>query len=445
MHLDESLAQVAAFGHPESFTQIREAIDPEWIEAALHATGTATLRRRRLPADQVVWLVIGMALYRDRSIVDVASKLDLALPGGRPCAAPSSVSEAKERLGEEPLEWLFTRSARAWSRRSTERHRWHGLTLYALDGTSLRVPDSPANRRHFGGHRGERARGESGYPLLRMVALMALRSHLVEAARFGPFTVDERRYAEELIPLVPARSLLILDRNFFSAAVLTCLRAEEHRHWLIRVKRNTRWTVLEELGPGDARVEVPVSHKARQRDPGLPRTFQARAVLYQRQGHPPQRLLTSLLDPIAHPAADLAALYHERWEIELGYDEVKTEVLLREETLRSQSPPAVAQEVWGLLLAYNLVRREMEAIAEEAGVEPIRISFVAALRLIRDEWLWCAVASPGAIPRHLKRLREDLRSFILPARRTTRSYPRAVKRKMSHFPRKHPVPPTLTT
>jgi hypothetical protein len=444
MHLDESLAQVAAFGHPESFTQIREAIDAEWIEAALQATGTATLRRRRLPADQVIWLIIGMALYRDRSIVEVASKLDLALPGVRPCAAPSSVSEAKARLGKEPMEWLFTHSARAWSRQSTERHRWRGLSLYSLDGTSMRTPDSASNRRHFGGHSGGSGRGESGYPLLRMVALMALRSHLIEAVRFGPFAIDERRYARELIPLVPESSLLILDRNFFSAALLTSLRAAERRHWLIRAKHNTRWKVLEELGPGDARVEVTVSDKARQRDPTLPRTFQARFVAYQREGYAPQRLLTSLLDPVAYPAAEVAALYHERWEIELGYDELKTELLEQAETLRSQTPVAVTQEVWGLLLAYNLIRREMEAIAAEAEVEPIRISFVAAMRMIRDEWLWCAVATPGAIPRHLKRLRQDLLHFILPQRRTTRVYQRAVKRKMSHFPRKRPLSPPPT-
>lgn len=441
MHLDESLAQVAAFSHPESFTQIREAIDPDWIDAALQATGTATLRRRRLPAEQVIWLVLGMALYRNRSIVEVASKLDLALPGVGPCAAPSSVSEARTRLGEEPMEWLFSHSADVWRQQSTDRHRWRGLALYALDGTSLRAPDTAANRSHFGGHPAGGDRGESGYPLLRMVALMSLRSHLIQAVRFGAFGTDERRYAQELIPLLPERSLLILDRNFYSASTLLSLDASGQRHWLIRMKHNARWQVLEENGPGDALVEVTVSHKARQRDRTLPKSFRARVITYQREGHPPQRLLTSLLDPVTYPALEIAALYHERWEIELGYDEIKTELLDSEETLRSQSPSAVAQEVWGLLLAYNLVRLEMERIADEAGVEPVRISFVAALRLIQDEWLWCAVASPGAIPRHLKRLRQEVRRFLLPPRRSEREYPRAVKRKMSHYPRKRPIVP----
>jgi Transposase DDE domain len=306
----------------------------------------------------------------------------------------------------------------------------------------VRVPDSSVNRTHFGGHPGGGKRGDSGYPLARLVALMTLRSHLIQAVRFGPFSTDERRYAEDLFAALPEQSLLIVDRNFFAAARLLALQgAGGQRHWLIRLRSRARYRVLEQFGPTDALVEVRVSHKARQQDPSLPRRFHARLVGYQRPGHAAQLLLTSLLDPEAYPAEEIAALYHERWEIELGYDELKTELLESEETLRSQSPAAVAQEIWGLLLAYNLVRLEMERVAEEAHVDPVRISFVAALRLIRDEWLWCAVASPGAIPRHLKRLRQDLKLFILPERRPERSYPRAVKRKMSHYARKRPAQP----
>lgn len=125
------------------------------------------------------------------------------------------------------------------------------------------------------------------------------------------------------------------------------------------------------------------------------------------------------------------------WVIELGYDEIKTEILDREESIRSKSPIAVSQEIWGILLAYNLARLEMERVADEAGVEPTRISFVTALHLVCDEWLWCALASPGAIPKHLRNLRAKLARLILPARRA-RTYPRAVKIKMSSYPRKRP-------
>src|SRR5450432_2410446 len=162
---------------------------------------------------------------------------------------------------------------------------------------------------------------------------------------------------------------------------------------------------------------------------------------YRRPGFRPQTLLTSLLDPVAYPAAEVVALYHERWEIELGYDEVKTDMLERQEAIRSRTPKGVAQELWGVALAYNLVRLEMERVADEADVEPSRISFVMALRLIRDEWMWTAATnSSGASPRDLRELREDVGRFVLPPRRA-RTYPRAVKIKMSNYPRKRPATP----
>lgn len=272
---------------------------------------------------------------------------------------------------------------------------------------------------------------------------MALRSHVIAAAAFGPYTRGEGHYAATLWPEVPDDALTIVDRNFLAAGMLLPLAAGgANRHWLVRAKATTRTTPVAMLGPGDALVELAVSREARRADPTLPRTFRARALTYQRAGHVPQMLLTSLLDPARYPAAEVVALYHERWELELGYDELKTEVLDGAETLRSQSPAAVTQELWGVLLAYNLVRLEMARAAIMAGVAPTRISFVAALHLIRDEWLWSSFAAPGAIPRHLDRLRHALTRLVLPERRSDRRYPRAVKRKMSNYPRKRPALPT---
>jgi hypothetical protein len=447
LSLESALASVAAVG-PTSIDRFRADIDPEWIDQALAATGTASLRRRRLPAEQVIWLVLGMALHRNRSIVEVVNKLDLALPDerGRPVAA-SAVPKARARVGPEPLAWLFARCAEAWTSRAAAERRgqpalaWRGLTLYGVDGTTLRVPDSPANRAHFGGHPAGSGHGESGYPLVRAVALMELRSHLLRAAAFGPQAAGEYTYAESLWAAVPNDSLTIVDRGFLAAGLLLALgRGGTRRHWLVRAKRNTRYRVLREFGPGDAVVEMQVSRAARRRDPTLPATWQARAVAYQRPGHTPQLLLTSLRDPAQYPAAEVIALYHERWEMELGYDEVKTGLLAREEAIRSQSPEGVAQELWGLLLAYNLVRLEMARVAHAAGVAPTRVSFIAALHLIRDEWLWCAVAPPGAIPRHLRELRSTLAQLILPERRPQRRYPRAVKLRLTGYPRNRGAP-----
>ncbi len=113
MRLEKSLAAVASFARPEKFEDFRRHIDPEWVEEALAATGTASLRRRRLPAEQVIWLVLGMGLFRNRPITEVVAKLDLALPkAGSTTVVPSAIPQARERLGEEPMEWLFSRCAK---------------------------------------------------------------------------------------------------------------------------------------------------------------------------------------------------------------------------------------------------------------------------------------------------------------------------------------------
>lgn len=434
MRLAQSLPLVSQLS-PEKFEDLRRNIDPDWILQALHATGTASLRTRRLPAQVVVWLVIAIALFRNRSIHDVVSKLDLALPGASPLVSSSSVTEARARLGAEPMAWLFTVSADQWAHGSARLHSWRGLSLYGVDGTTVRTPDSPANAKAFG--YAHSVRGDSAYPLVRVVGLLALRSHLLASVAFGDYKTSEMAYATQLWPSVPDHSLTIVDRLFFAAGILIPLsRDGRHRHWLIRAKQNLKWRVLERLGPRDALVEMAVSSVARAKDPSLPKTWVLRAISYQRKGFRAQTVLTSLLDPAAFPAAEVVALYHQRWEVELAYDELKTEMLDREEALRSQSPAGIQQELWGVFIAYNLVRLEMERAASEAGIEPTRLSFVAALRLICDEWLWCAIAAPGAIPRHLRELRDSIKTLLLPERRSRRSYPRAVKIKMSNYARK---------
>ena len=160
----------------------------------------------------------------------------------------------------------------------------------------------------------------------------------------------------------------------------------------------------------------------------------ARAIRYQVPGHDPQFLLTSLLNPKTHPAAELIGLYHERWDLEIGFAEVKTTTLEQRPALRSKLPTTTLQEVWGILLAYNLIRLEMAALAEEADVMPNRISYIAALHLIRDEWLWSALTSPGALPARVRDLRASLSHYILRPRRPERVYPRAVKNRTKPYP-----------
>jgi hypothetical protein len=432
---------------PTSFPNLAKHLDPAWIEEALMSTGTATLRRRRLPAEQTVWLLLGMALRRDLPITTVAQQLDVALPApdGSRTVASSALSQARARLGAEPMEWLFLRSAEEWAHRSADVERWRGLALYGVDGTTLRVADSPENRAYFGGqdsgrHDGGRDERTSGYPLMRLVVTMALRSHVLAGAVFGPYSTDERAYATSLWESIPDQSLVLVDRNYLQANVLVPLMTTGvERHWMTRAKSNTTYRTIRRLGQGDELVELAVSSDARRKDPSLPMHYDARAIRYQRKGYQPQILLTSLVDEKRFPADELRALYHERWELELGFGELKTDMLERLETIRSKSPIAVAQEMWGLLIAYNLIRLEMQRLAVEFDVAPTRISFVASLRHCVEQWHLASLASPGRIPGHLATATDRMRTFVLPPRRPQRAYPRAVKIKMSNYARKVPT------
>ena len=145
MHLQTALEYLSEFPTPEKYTHFSKDLNPDWIEEALLSTGTATMGRRRLPAEQVVWLVIGMALIRDRPITEVVDKLDLALPKlNAPTVARSSIAQARKRLGDEPMSWLFTRCADTWAHASADRHRWRNLALYGVDGTTFLVPVTPS-------------------------------------------------------------------------------------------------------------------------------------------------------------------------------------------------------------------------------------------------------------------------------------------------------------
>lgn len=428
---------------PAQLDRFRRHLDPAWVEEALAATGTATVRRRRLPAEQVLWLVVGMALMRNESLDRVVQWLNLALPdgGGSTSVAKSAIAQARQRLGEDPVAYLFVLTAAAWAHDSAARHRWRGLSLFGVDGSTLRVPDSPENWKVFGGQLGSGDRGGSAYPTVRILGLMALRSHLLAALVFDEYRAGETTLAQDLWRELSDDSLTIADRNFLVAHQLTALaRSGRNRHWLTRAKTTTKLRRIKRLGRNDELVEIDLSSQTRRIYPELPAIWIVRAISYQRKGFRPSTLLTSLLEPEAYPAQELVALYHERWEIELGYDEIKTHMLAREETIRSRTPQGVRQEIWGIALAYNLVRLEMERAADEAGVPPTQISFVNALALIRYTWLISSTPplAPGKIPARLIDLRTQLKLLVLPERRLHRSYPRAVKIKISAYLRKSP-------
>jgi len=450
MSLRESISAILDADIPAAFELFGRKLDAKWIDEALEETGTASVRRRKLPAQLIVWLVIGMALFRDRSIHEVVSHLGLVLPSQKkkgPTAgrsiAPSAIPQGRYRVGAAPIEAIFKRTAQSWTMAAADEYRWRGLAIYGADGTVLRIPDTDENREAFG--LPGSGRGQAGYPQVRLVALMALRSHLLAAVAFGPCSgkkTGELSLSKQLWPQLPDDSLVIVDKGFFSSALLYHLSHDEEgsatsKYWLIRAKKNVRLKTLKVFSEGDQLVEMNISSQARSKDPTLPKTMVVRAVRYQVKGFQPQILLTSMLAPEQYPASELAALYHERWEIELGYDEAKTHMLERQEALRSKKAEGVRQEIWGILLAYNLVRKEMLDVAEAAGVLPSRVSFRHSLMFIR---VFCTVeawtCAPGNLPKRLVSFHETMKSLlILPDRRSERRYKRHVKIKMSKFKR----------
>jgi len=444
MILESSLAALGDGTLPASFEGLKSQVGLKWVEDALAQTGVATVRRRKLPAEQIVWLVIGMALYRDRPISEVVQRLNLVMPGKsgkRQGVAKGALPRARSRVGAEPLRALFDKTAEQWALESADRHRWRGLMVLGADGTMMRVPDSAENRKEFELPPSSRG-GSSGYPQIRAVGLMVLRSHLLLDFAFEGCRTGEMPLARGMLLRGPAGSLTILDRYYIDYVLWHDLQTgAEDRHWLVRAKKRTKkWKTVERYGHGDELVEILFSPAARRERPELPETFLARAIRYRRKGFRPRILLTSLLDPKAFPASEIVELYHERWELEVGYDEIKTHALERLESLRSESPDRIEQEVWGMAVAYNLVRREMEMAALEWKLPPRRISFRTALVLIRDLFIWAATASPGSLPKMVKGMRLDMEQIVLPERRPDRRYPRHVKIKMSSYARNHEHP-----
>lgn len=421
-------------------------LDRSWIEQCIERDGVCKLRRRKLPVESVIWLVIGMALFRDHSIADVVRRLDLVVPdrtGEKGTVVDSALPKARSRIGEAAMSQLFALSARHWSHAHAAADRWRGLSVYAMDGTTLSVQDTEENRALF--HLPATGRGQSGYPKARLVTLMTARSHVVVTAAIGAFEGKgnaEPALARPMWNSVGDHSLLIVDRNFIDyAEFYRFTHGKEDRYWLVRTKKNLVFDTVSVLGDGDELADVELGRHQRRNDNSLPRRMRVRVIDYQMDGQP-ERLMTSLLDPNRWPAAEVIAMYHERWEVEIAFDELKTHMLERAESLRSKDPAGVRQEIWGILLAYNLIRHRMALVAHQLAIEARTMSFVFSLRLIRAFLI--AVAwdgSPANVPRHLETLDRELESAILPARRTHRRYKRWVKVKMTGYKRNPGRPP----
>ncbi|WP_217541753.1 IS4 family transposase [Vibrio metschnikovii] len=431
------LIDVDDFASPDSLALFQKELPLEWINQALDETNKASMRRRKLPAELVVWLLVGIGLYRDRPITDVLDKLDLKLSSSLgESIAPSAIPQARKRLTAEPLKALFTMTAQHWTQSEDSEDKWFGLRLFSVDGTQFRTHDTEALAEHYQYVKHSKNR-HTEYPIVRLCALCSLRSRLLHDVAFGPSSTGEVSYAKQLILSTMPNSLTIFDRCYLSAELMiNWQRQHGSSHWMTPIKSNTQYEVIRKLDKEgrDLIVEMDVSQHARKQDPTLPEKWQARLALYPESEQPThiKGVLTSLTDS-QYDLQSLLDVYFERWEIESSYGEIKHDMLEDELLLRSQSVEGIEQEVWGILIAYNLVRLEISRIAKEAKVSPLRISFMMALRDIQDELMWCAIASPGSIPKKLRAMRERVKRYILPERKK-RPKSRTVRMSKTRYP-----------
>lgn len=425
--LEEALYFLAEAQEKPDWNRLGQHLPYEWIEQAVAYSGKASIRHRRLPAEQVVWLVVALAIYRHQSIAEVLDDLDLALPDEKtPFVSKSAIAQARQRVGAEPLRELFALSAQSWCEQDAKTYRFKGLSLFAMDGTTLKVADTPDHRHHFGAQAYPSGR-VSSYPQVRGVTLTAIPTHLIRDAAFGPYDINEMRYAKGLLSSIPDDSLTAFDKGFLAAEILCRLTQNgTNRHFVIPAKANTKWEIVEG-NASDALVRMRVSPQARAKCPELPEFWEARLVVVLDQSARKHVLLTSLLDRQRYKAADIAACYTRRWQIETSFREIKQTMLGMSLTLRSKTIEGVYQEIWGTLTAYNLIRLEIAKAALSVKCEPTEVSFIRAFHAIQYELHWVAVTrAQGKLPSLLARLRQRLVS-LLNEERPGRHFDRTVK------------------
>jgi len=414
---------------------LHELLPEAFISQCLQEAGVATVRRRRLPLESLVMVVLGMALYRNKDVWSIADKMQVMLPGRRALVAPSAVVQGRSRLGSEAMRQVFQQTQQLWHQDS-EHPRWCGLQLLGVDGVVWRAPDTADNTKVF--TKPITTAGESAWPMVRMVCQMELTSHLLTQTVMDSCAVNEMVLAEQLIEKTPDNSLTLFDKGFYSLGLLHAWQRQGvARHWLIPLKKGAQYEVIRKLGRQDVLVRLSASPQAKKKWSELPEQFEARLLTRTVNGKERQ-VLTSLTDPMRFPASELMELYQNRWEIELGYREMKHSLQQHRLTLRSKKPDGVRQELWGLVLAYNLLRYQMVRMAASLkGYTASQLSFHMASVYLLHELSCLPFVSPGMVPGRVAELDKQAEQFKLPARRE-RSYPRCIKAKPQKYATRKP-------
>lgn len=366
---------------------LTQYIPLEKVEEALETTGRQSQRQRQLPARVMVYYVLALALFMEVGYGEVLRCLveglvRLGLPAQRlRQSAPSAISQARQRLGSEPLKRLYERLAIPIAQEQTRGAFYRLWRLVSLDGSTLDLPDTKENEAAFG--RPGASRGQSGFPQLRFVTLVENGTHILFGARVGGYKISEAQLAQEVLDQLQPDMLCLADRGFFSYRLWQ--RAGKTGAALVwRVKSNLRLPVRQRLSDGSYLSQIYASARDRRLDRG---GIWVRVIEYRLEGiedgEPLYRLVTNILDEKVAPAVELAALYHERWEIETAFDELKTHLRGRQIVLRSKTPELALQEFYGLLLAHFAVRSLMHQAALKGKVDPDELSFVHAVRVIK--------------------------------------------------------------
>jgi hypothetical protein len=377
----------------------------------------------------VVYLLLAGCLFAELGYGQVWQRLCAGLDG-LPLATPtaSALTQARRRLGPAPLRALFDLLCGPAPTAATGGVRVGGLLVCAIDGTTMSVADTPANCGVYTKQPGHH--GGSGYPLLRLVALVACGTRSLIAVVFGPTSSGETTMTARLVDHLHSGMLVLCDRNLTTAA-LTRQIATSGAHLLGRCKADRKLPLLGRLPDGSwlsllGGVQV--------------RVVDAEITIATRAGRATSsyRLATTLLDAGGWPAAALVALYHQRWEIETAYLELKS-TILGGRVLRARTPAGVDQEVYALLVCYQLLRLAMaDATSTQPGIDPDRASFTIALHTARDQLIQAAGVIATTTIDLVGKIGHALLDNLLADRRL-RVSPRIVKRAISKYNARGPT------
>ncbi|HEX5114433.1 MAG TPA: IS4 family transposase [Pseudonocardiaceae bacterium] len=377
---------------------------PALVDEVIEYAHARELRKRSLPARLVVYFTLAMWLFAGHGYDTVLRNLVEGLAwtkiGWGDWRVPStgSITKARARLGPGPLELLFRAVAGPVGDPATPGVCWRGLRLVSLDGTSLEIPASDDNTAQFGRPTGTDDH-QGAYPQVSLVALAECGTRALIDAAFGSYTTGEQDLARALAPSMTADMLVLADRNFPGGPMWTAATAGGAQ-LLWRVKTNQFALPVEQVLPDGTYLSSFTSGRGKTRIHIRMRvihyTVTTTDAVTGEQATEAFCLVTTLFDPQAAPAAELAGLYHQRWQIETLFDALKTTQRGGStQILRSHSPEGVRQEIWAMLCVYQALRSLMATAAQTADTPPLRISFTRALHAARRS-LAAAAAFPPA-------------------------------------------------